>query len=73
MDRRVTVELAIFGQVTEYTTVPASEAKSILARKMAAGHRWRIVLPDRTGELQNDESRYSADCEACGVPNLLDV
>lgn len=69
MERQVTVELVMFGQVKEYTTLPASEAAALLSKPMNKGCFWRIDPPDATGELPFDESRYAADCEACGVEN----
>lgn len=70
-ERKVTVELVSFGVVKEYVTLPASEASALLRKAMAWGHHWRIVGPDKTGEIRNDEARYAADCEACGVENAF--
>lgn len=67
--RKVTIELVVFGQVKEYTTMDAEDAREVLTRKMNPGHRYRINPPDKTGVFADDEARYAADCEACGVEN----
>ena len=66
-ERYVTVELWRDGERKEYTTLPASEAAELIRKPMANHYRWQISPPDRTGELQDDEARFAADCEACGV------
>ena len=68
--RLITIELVGFGIGKEYQVVPPAEARNLLMRRMARGWHYRLTPPDRTGELPNDEERYAADCQACGIGNV---
>lgn len=71
-EREITLNLYAFGVEKEWVTLPASEAKELLAKPMNPGWSWRIDPPDTTGEMPDDEARYAEDCKACGVENPFD-
>ena len=68
--RMIAVELVHQNRVVSYQIVQTEDAKELLARPMNPGWRYRIMLPERTGNLRNnDDERYAQDCIACDYAN----
>jgi hypothetical protein len=72
MTRKIALELVAFGITKETVTLPADEARALLAKPMTRGWRWSICGPDTTGELPDDDARFAADCAACKISNPYD-
>ena len=70
--RKIALQLVRDGVIKETATVSVAEARDRLSQTMANRYQWRIAPPDCTGNLTDDDARYAADCEACGVANPYD-